>query len=103
MYLPISMRRIKGIQVGEHEIKVANFADNTTIFLRDITWLIRIQVILKLYEDTSSSKINFSKVKPFWCGAYKNRMDQLGQMKWSQFFIKTLADHFGNTILNNSN
>ena len=30
-------------------------------------------------------------------------MDQLGQMKWSRFFIKTLADHFGNTILNNSN
>ena len=30
-------------------------------------------------------------------------MDQLGQMKWSQFFIKTLTDHFGNTILNNSN
>ena len=95
------MRRIKGIQVGDHEIKVANFADNTTIFLRDITWLIRIQVILKLYEDASSSKINFSKVKPFGSGAYKNRMDQPGQMEWSQFFIKTLADHFGNIILNN--
>ena len=36
-YLPISLRKIKGIQVGDHEIKVANFADNTTIFLKDIT------------------------------------------------------------------
>ena len=29
-------------------------------------------------------------------------MDQPGQMEWSQFLIKTLGDHFGNTILNNS-
>ena len=42
-------------------MKIANFADDATIFLRDITWLDRIQVNLKLYEDASSSNINFSK------------------------------------------
>ena len=40
-------KRIKGIQIGDHDIKIVNFADNTTIFLRDITCLNRIQVILK--------------------------------------------------------
>ena len=55
---------VKGIQIGEHEIKIVDFADNTTIFLRDIACLNRIQVILKLYLDASSSKINFLKVKP---------------------------------------
>ena len=54
-------KRIKGIQIGEDEIKIVNFADDTTIFLRDTTCLDRIQVILKVYEDASSSKINFSK------------------------------------------
>ena len=54
-------KRIKGIQIGDHEIKIVNFADNTTIFLRAITCLNRIQVILKLNENVSSSKINFSK------------------------------------------
>ena len=44
-------KRIKGIQIGDHEIKIVNFADNTTIFLRDITCLNRIQVILKPYEN----------------------------------------------------
>ena len=43
-------KRIKGIQIGDHEIKIVNFTDNTTIFLRDITWLNRMQVILRLYE-----------------------------------------------------
>ena len=35
-------KRIKGIQIGDHEIKIVNFTDNTTIFLRDITYLNRI-------------------------------------------------------------
>ena len=43
-------KRIKGMQIGDHEIKIVNFTDNTTIFLRDITCLNRIQVILRLYE-----------------------------------------------------
>ena len=38
-------KRIKGTQIGDHEIKIVNFADDSTIFLRDITWLNRIQVI----------------------------------------------------------
>ena len=46
-------KRIKGIQIGDHEVEIVNFADNTTI-LRDITCL-RIQVILKPYEN---AKIN---------------------------------------------
>ena len=54
-------KRIKGIQIEDHEIKIVNFADDTTILLRDITCFDRIQVIFKLYEDACSSKINFSK------------------------------------------
>ena len=54
-------KRIKGIKIGDHEIKIVNIADDTTILLRDITSPNRIQVILKLHEDASSSKINFSK------------------------------------------
>ena len=30
-------KRIKGIQIWDHDIKIVNLADNTTIFLRDIT------------------------------------------------------------------
>ena len=43
-------KRIAEIQIGDHEIKIVNFADNTIIFLRDIAYLNRIQVILRLYE-----------------------------------------------------
>ena len=43
-------KRIKGIQIGDHEIKIVSFTNNTPIFLRDITCLNRIKVILRLYE-----------------------------------------------------
>ena len=43
-------KKIKRIKIGDHEIKIVNFTDNTTIFLRDITCLNRQQVLLRLYE-----------------------------------------------------
>ena len=43
-------KKIKGIQIGDHEIKIVNFTDNTIIFLTEITCLNRIQVILRLHE-----------------------------------------------------
>ena len=33
-------KRIKGIQIGDYDIKIVNFSDNTTIFLRDIIALV---------------------------------------------------------------
>ena len=54
-------KRIKGIQLEDHEIKIVIFAEDTTVFLRKITCLNRIKVILKLYEYAYSSKVNFSK------------------------------------------
>ena len=54
-------KRIKGIEIGDHEIKIVNFTDNTTIFLRDITCFHRIKVILRLYEKDNYFKDNFFK------------------------------------------
>ena len=62
--MSISLIRIKRIQI-DHDIKIVNFVDETTIFLRDIICLNRILVILKLYQDPSRSKIIFSKDKSY--------------------------------------
>ena len=66
------------IQIGHHDTKNANFPDDTTIFLKDITCFTRMQVVLNLCIDGSSSKINLSKCQVLWTG----------QMKWSQFSLK---------------
>ena len=48
-------KMIKGIQRRNHKIKIVNFADTTMIFLKHITCLNRIQVILKLYENAKKN------------------------------------------------
>ena len=101
-YFIIVDKRIKGTPTGNQEIKIVNFVDDTTIFLKDIDCLNRIQSILKLYEDASSSKINFTKSHTLWAGDYKNRFDKPGTMVWSNFSNKILGMHFGNATLDNS-
>ena len=38
-------KRIKGIQIGDYVTKIVNFADEITTFLRDISYLNRLEVI----------------------------------------------------------
>ena len=64
--------KIKGVQVRHHEKEIINFADDTTVFERDINYLNRIQSILKLYEKGFFKII--SKFQTFWAGTYKNRI-----------------------------
>ena len=58
--------RIKGIQIGDHEIKTVNFADDITIFLRHFSCCTKIELILELTQKASSSKINFSESQTLW-------------------------------------
>ena len=51
-------KRIKGKQIGDHEIKIVNFADDTKIFLIVITCVNRIQVILRLHENAKINQLN---------------------------------------------
>ena len=72
-------------------MKIRNFADNTTIFLRDIACLNRIQTILRLYEKDKLVQGEFSqKAKSLWSGTYKTIIHQPGQLEQSQFLLKYL-------------
>ena len=58
--------RIKGIKIGDNEIEIVKLADDTTIFLRDLSCLTKIELILELPQKASSSKISFSKSQTSW-------------------------------------
>ena len=72
--------RIKGIQIGDHKIKIVNFAYDTTIFSRDFSYLTKIELILQLSQKPSSSKINFQKVRPY--GVWRIKLELIYQNKW---------------------
>ena len=48
--------RIKNMNIEDHENKIVNFDDDTTIFLREFTCHTKIELFLKLCEQPSSSK-----------------------------------------------
>ena len=53
---------IKGLkETGDHQIKIVKFNDNTISFLRDITCLTRIEVMLRLYEKDKLAQRFFKK------------------------------------------
>ena len=90
------------MQIGENEIEILNFLDDTTIFLlRDINCHTRIQSILKSHEKTSNSKTNFSEIQALWAVVHKNRINKPGQMVWSQVYINIFGMHFVNSVLDN--
>ena len=57
--------RIKGIKIGDYEIKITNFDYDTTIFLGDFSCLTKIESILELSQKSSISKMNFQKARPY--------------------------------------
>ena len=73
-------KNIKGIQIGDHEIEIKHFTDNTTIFLRDIICLNRIHVILRLSVKPTQRQF-FKMPSLLWCGAYKNGIHQPGRLE----------------------
>ena len=72
--------RIKGIQIGDHEIKIVNFAYDTTIFLRDFSCLTKIELIFELSQKSSSSKINSQKARPY--EVWHIKIELINQNKW---------------------
>ena len=45
----------KAMQIRDDGVEILNFTDNITIFLRSITCLNGMQVILRLYENTKTN------------------------------------------------
>ena len=66
---------IKGIPIGQKELKISQFADDSTFFLNgspnSFTHLFD---TLKKFSDSSGCKINLSKLEALWIGASKGSL-----------------------------
>ena len=66
---------IKGIKVGEKEIKVSLYADDTTIFVRDLDSITHLLSLLDKFKDLSGLEINTKKTEGMWLGCWKNNTE----------------------------
>ena len=93
--------RIQGITPPSStaQVKLSQYADDTTFTLRDDVSIQETFNLLTLYEAASGAKINLDKCKGLWSGSLKHRTDQLLNFSWYNTYIpeKILGTFFGNT------
>ena len=59
---------IKGIQVNKHELKISQYADDTTVFVRDLDSVVSLLKVLNEFEELSGLEINTTKTEAMWLG-----------------------------------
>ena len=85
---------VKGIRVDDHEIKVAKYADDTTVLVRDKESVLELLDLLREFSSLSSLEINTSKTEAMWLGQWKNNKDTPFGFKWPKEPILSLGVFF---------
>ena len=85
---------IKGIQVGQKEIKITQYADDTTVLVRDLDSVTQLLKHLDKFKQISGLEINTNKTEALWLGCWRSRKDKPFGFKWPQEPVCTLGIHF---------
>ena len=85
---------IKGIQVNKYELKISQYADDTTFFVRDLDSVTNLLNLLNDFNACSGLEINTSKTEAMWLGQWKERTDTPFGFKWPKEPISALGIFF---------
>ena len=93
-----SIRRsndIKGIYIqGNEEVKLTQYADDTTAILADVESVTNLFELLSLFEKCSGVKINHSKSEMPWLGSMRHRRDAVCNLQIGDDPVYALGVHF---------
>ena len=90
-------KMIKGIEIeynGSQEIKLSQYADDTTALLSDSESVMQLFELLGLFERCSGLKINESKSELLWLGSRRHREDKILNLQISEEPVYALGVHF---------
>ena len=89
-----SEKLIRGIHVKGKELKLTQYADDTTTFVKDSASLGKLLELLDHFQQRSGLKINSTKSEAIWLGKCKNNCPKLYDLKWPQDPIFALGTAF---------
>jgi hypothetical protein len=84
---------IKGIKIGEIEVKVVQMADDTTSFLQNEQSLTEMLKTIDEFGVLAGLKLNLSKSEAMWLGENRNSSSKPLGLKWVKG-VKALGIHF---------
>ena len=90
-------KAIRGFKIGDIEIRLTAFADDSTFLVRDKQSINRILNIMKTFGTFSSLNASIEKCEVCWIGQYRFRKDRPVKCKLTSFVtssIKILGVHF---------
>ena len=90
---------VRGIKVFGKEIKLSQFADDTTLFNADIEPLERALKIVGDFGRIAGLFLNVKKTKALWLGKWKNNRNKPLDLKWFHSPVKILGIFFFRIIL----
>ena len=85
---------IKGVQVGQKEIKITQYADDTTVLVRDLDVVSQLLKLLHNFKNISGLEVNKHKTEAMWLGSWRNRSEKPFGFKWPHNSIYALGVHF---------
>ena len=86
---------IKGIGIGEKELKTSAFDDNTTIYTGNNSSLAHLETQLMRFEKATEIKYNQTKCMGIWLGSNKGNTKKPLGFKWNSGTINNLGYTYG--------
>ena len=83
-------KSIRGILVGNREVKQCLYADDTTYFFKDTASLLHLKQELDTFKDVTSLSVNYEKSEAAWLGLLKTCSDTPGDYKWKNLTKETI-------------
>ena len=75
-------KEIKGVTIDEHnEVKLSQYADDTTVLLSDVQSASKLFDLLSLFERCSGLKLNQTKSEMLWLGSMHLRKDAIHDLQ----------------------
>lgn len=75
-------QNIRGIFLGRKEIKLVQYADDTTLFVDNVKSAYKVLDTFNSFEKISGLKVNLDKSEAMWLGSKKNVGDKPLPLKW---------------------
>ena len=95
-------QNIEGIKINDCEIKVGQFADDTTGLVSNLTSVERFLVVLEMFSNVSGLKVNRQKTIATWIGKKRGCKFKPLNLEWSNDPVRVLGIHLSYQYKNNN-